>query len=66
MLGTVKTWIDQRGFGFIAPEAGGPDVFVHVSALVGMTELLEGQKITYEEEPDPRSGKQRATDVRAV
>ena len=63
MLGTVKTWIDQRGFGFIAPEAGGPDVFVHVSALVGMTELREGQQITYEEEADPRSGKQRATNV---
>lgn len=66
MLGTVKTWIDHRGFGFIAPEAGGPDVFVHVSALVGMTELREGQKITYEEEADPRSGKQRATNVRTA
>jgi CspA family cold shock protein len=66
MLGTVKKWIDGRGFGFIAPEAGGQDVFVHVSALVGMTELREGQPITYEEEPDPRSGKQRATNVQAV
>jgi CspA family cold shock protein len=66
MLGTVKKGIDERGYGFIAPEAGGQDVFVHVSALVGMTELREGQKITYEEEPDPRSGKQRATNVRTA
>ncbi|HXP04091.1 MAG TPA: cold-shock protein [Stellaceae bacterium] len=66
MLGTVKKWIDERGFGFITPESGGQDVFVHFSALVGMTELREGQKITYEEEPDPRSGKQRATNVRTA
>jgi cold shock protein len=55
MEGTVKKWLPNRGFGFIAPAAGGHDVFVHVFALVGMSELREGQRVTFDEEPDPRT-----------
>jgi cold shock protein len=66
VLGTVKKWVADRGFGFITPAAGGHDVFVHVSGLVGMTELKEGQRVSFEEEPDHRRGKLRAVDVRAA
>ena len=66
MEGSVKKWILDRGFGFIAPAAGGQDVFVHAVALVGMTELREGQRVTFDEEPDKRSGKLRAANVRSA
>jgi CspA family cold shock protein len=67
MEGIVRRWLPDPGFGFIAPAAGGHDVFVHVSALIGVAELREGQRVTFEEEPDPtRTGKLRAKDVRAV
>lgn len=48
--GTVKFFNTQKGFGFIAPSNGGPDVFVHVSAVerAGMTGLNEGQKVSYD------------------
>jgi CspA family cold shock protein len=48
--GTVKFFNSQKGFGFIAPTDGGPDVFVHVSAVeqAGMTGLVEGQKLNYD------------------
>lgn len=49
-VGTVKFFNTQKGFGFIKPDDGGPDVFVHVSALqrAGMQTLMEGQKVSYE------------------
>lgn len=49
-VGTVKFFNTQKGFGFIQPQDGGPDVFVHVSAVerAGMRSLVEGQKISYE------------------
>ena len=49
-VGTVKFFNSQKGFGFIQPEDGGPDVFVHVSAVerAGMRGLVEGQKISYD------------------
>ncbi len=57
--GTVKWFNAQKGFGFIQPENGGKDVFVHISAVerAGMRGLVEGQKISFEERADARSGK---------
>ena len=56
--GAVKGCDGQKGFGFIQPDDGGSDVFVHVSALerAGLTGLHEGQKLGFEVERDPRSG----------
>jgi cold shock protein len=57
--GTVKFYNDQKGFGFIQPEDGGKDVFVHASALErsGISALREGQKVKFDTESDARSGK---------
>ena len=57
--GTVKFYNDIKGFGFIQPEDGGKDVFVHATALErnGMSGLAEGQKVNFETDIDPRSGK---------
>ena len=64
-IGTVKFFNSQRGFGFIEPDDGGKDVFVHVSAVekAGMPPLEEGQKISYEVQADERSGKSNAVDL---
>jgi CspA family cold shock protein len=66
--GTVKWFNSQKGFGFIQPDDGGKDVFVHISALerAGMSNLSEGQKISYEIVADRRSGKSSADNLRAV
>lgn len=66
--GTVKWFNGQKGFGFIQPDNGGPDVFVHISAVerAGMSGLNEGQKISYETEKDARSGKMSAGKLAAV
>ena len=66
--GTVKWFNAQKGFGFIQPESGGPDVFVHISAVerAGMRGLVEGQKISYEIERDRRSGKESAGQLKTV
>ncbi|KMO42913.1 cold-shock protein [Methylobacterium variabile] len=66
--GTVKWFNGQKGFGFIQPDDGGKDVFVHISAVErsGMQTLSEGQKISYELETDRRSGKQSAGNLRAA
>jgi len=66
--GTVKFFNSQKGFGFIAQEGGGPDVFVHVSAVerAGMRGLVEGQKISFDIEADKRSGKSAATNLQTV
>ena len=57
--GTVKFFNDQKGFGFIAPDDGGTDVFVHASALerCGMRSLSDGQKVNFTTAVDPRKGK---------
>ena len=57
--GTVKWFNASKGFGFIQPDDGGADVFVHISAVerAGMTNLAEGQKLGYEMERDNKSGK---------
>ena len=57
--GTVKFYNDQKGFGFIQPDDGGKDVFVHATALerAGMRGLAEGQKVAFDTAEDRRSGK---------
>jgi CspA family cold shock protein len=57
--GTVKFYNDQKGYGFIQPDAGGTDVFVHATALerAGIRGLQEGQKVTFDTAKDSRSGK---------
>ena len=66
--GTVKFFNASKGFGFIAQDGGGPDVFVHVSAVerAGMRGLVEGQKITFDIEADRRSGKSAATNLQTA
>jgi len=66
--GTVKWFNSTKGFGFIQPDNGSQDVFVHVSAVerAGMHGLTEGQKISYEIVQDKRSGKSSADNLRAV
>jgi CspA family cold shock protein len=66
--GTVKFFNSQKGFGFIQQENGGPDVFVHVSAVerAGMRGLAEGQKLTFDIEADRKSGKSAATNLQAA
>ena len=61
-IGTVKWFNGQKGFGFIQPDDGGGDVFVHISAVerAGMTSLQEGQKLGFELERDKRTGKTSA------
>jgi CspA family cold shock protein len=60
--GTVKWFNSQKGYGFIQPDNGGSDVFVHISAVerAGLTSLNEGQKVSFEVERDPRNGKSSA------
>jgi CspA family cold shock protein len=57
--GTVKFYNGQKGFGFIAPEDGGSDVFVHATALerAGIRGLAEGQKVSFDTAKDSRTGK---------
>jgi CspA family cold shock protein len=66
--GTVKFFNTQKGYGFIAQDGGGPDVFVHISAVerAGMSYLNEGQKVTFDIEADRRSGKSAATNLQAA
>ncbi len=66
--GVVKWFNSQKGFGFIQPEDGSKDVFVHISAVerAGMGSLNEGQKISYEIVADRRSGKSSAENLRAA
>jgi cold shock protein len=66
--GTVKFFNAQKGFGFIVQDDGGPDVFVHISAVerAGMSNLAEGQKVTFDVQADPRSGKSAAANLQAV
>ncbi len=66
--GTVKWFNGQKGFGFIQPDDGGKDVFVHISAVerAGLSTLHEGQKISYEITEDRRSGKSSADQLKSV
>lgn len=66
--GTVKWFNSTKGYGFIQPESGGADVFVHISAVerAGMSGLNEGQKVSFEEQRDPKRGKTSAVNLKAV
>jgi cold shock protein len=66
--GTVKFFNAQKGYGFIVQDGGGPDVFVHISAVerAGMRTLNEGQKVSFDIEPDRRSGKSAASNLQAA
>ncbi|MCA0319963.1 MAG: cold-shock protein [Proteobacteria bacterium] len=66
--GTVKWFNSQKGFGFIQPDGGGTDVFVHISAVerAGLYGLNEGQKVSFEVVADRRSGKSAADNLKAV
>jgi CspA family cold shock protein len=64
--GTVKFFNSSKGFGFIAPDDGGNDVFVHVSELErsGMHSLNEGDKVSFDTKVDPKRGKSNAVNIR--
>ena len=66
--GVVKWFNGQKGFGFIQPDEGGADVFVHISAVerAGLGSLSEGQKVSFELERDPRSGKTSAGQLQSA
>ncbi|WP_026379458.1 cold-shock protein [Afifella pfennigii] len=64
-IGTVKFYNAQKGYGFIQPEDGGKDVFVHATALeaAGLRGLVEGQRVSFDVEADRRSGKSAAANL---
>jgi CspA family cold shock protein len=64
--GVVKWFNGQKGYGFIQPDDGGKDVFVHISAVerAGLRDLVEGQKISFELKVDPKRGKSNADNLR--
>ncbi|MEQ1712642.1 MAG: cold-shock protein [Hyphomicrobium sp.] len=66
--GTVKFYNEQKGFGFIAPDNGGKDVFVHATALerAGMRSLVEGQKVQFDTQEDRRTGKIAVGNIQAA
>lgn len=66
--GTVKWFNSQKGFGFIQPDDGGKDVFVHISAVerAGLSTLNEGQKVSFDVVDDRRTGKSSADNLRAA
>jgi CspA family cold shock protein len=66
--GTVKWFNGQKGFGFIQPDDGSKDVFVHISAVecAGMSGLNEGQKVSYDLVADRRTGKSSADNLKAA
>lgn len=66
--GTVKFFNSTKGFGFIQPDNGGADVFVHISAVekAGMRSIVEGQKLTFDVVKDNRSGKNAAENLQAA
>jgi CspA family cold shock protein len=66
--GTVKFFNATKGFGFIQPDAGGADVFVHISAVerAGMRTIVEGQKLSFEVVRDNRSGRSAAENLQAA
>jgi len=68
MTGTVKFYNGQKGYGFIQPDGGGKDVFVHATALerAGMHGLVEGQKVSFDTQEDRRTGKIAVGNIQAA
>ncbi len=68
ITGTVKFFDSTKGFGFIKPDNGEPDVFVHISAVerAGMRTIVEGQKLSFEAVKNPRNGKVAAENLQAA
>lgn len=66
--GTVKWYNETKGYGFIQPDGGGKDVFVHATALerAGLRSLAEGQKVSYDVEADRRTGKESAANLKTA
>jgi cold shock protein len=67
-MGTVKFYNGQKGFGFIQPDDGGKDVFVHATALerAGISGLVEGQKVSFDTQEDPRTSKIAVGNIKAA
>jgi cold shock protein len=67
-IGTVKWFNETKGYGFIQPDQGGKDVFVHISAVErsGMRGLRDGQKVSFDVEVDRRTGKESATNLKSA
>ena len=67
-VGTVKWFNSAKGYGFIQPDNGSADVFVHISAVerAGLSGLAEGQKVSYDEQRDPKRGKTSAENLKTV
>ncbi|MFC3206093.1 MAG: cold-shock protein [Mesorhizobium sp.] len=68
ITGTVKFFNSTKGFGFITPEDGSTDVFVHISAIerAGMRTVVEGQKLSFDVVKDNRNGKSAAENLQAA
>lgn len=66
--GTVKFFNADKGFGFISPENGGADVFVHISALEssGLRSLADGQRVSFDTQPDPRGKGPKAVNIQSA
>lgn len=66
--GTVKWFNTQKGFGFIVPDEGGADIFVHITAVeqAGLKTLNENQKVSYDIQVDEKRGKSSATNIKAA
>ncbi len=65
-IGIVKTWLEDRGFGFVQPDEGGADVFVHAKNVDGASELIPGQMVEYESVFDRERGKWHGINVRVI